>query len=47
MSDEEPAYDDRPVSEILAEMTGRPVEDFEADEYDLPELGEWHEVDDD
>lgn len=46
IDDNDVRYDDRPVSEILAELTGRPESDFEADEYDLPPLDEWIVVDD-
>lgn len=32
----EEAYIDRPVSEILAEMTGRPSAEFQPDGYEYP-----------
>lgn len=31
-------YKEKPVSEVLAEITGRPASDFSADEYPHPNL---------
>lgn len=47
--DSQPQPERKPVSEHLAEETGRPAEEFEPDydEYPLPELDdlEWEDVD--
>lgn len=48
MSLDEPTRSDgRPVEEVLAELTGRPVEDFEYDG-EIPEIDdlEWEAVED-
>lgn len=53
MSLEEPVsageYTDKSAAEILSEVTGRPVEEFQFDreEYPLPELDELESVDPD
>lgn len=45
---ERPKYRDEPVSEILAEMTGRAAAEFEAgDEYDYPHPNDLESVPED
>ena len=48
MCDDADEYDDRPADEILAEMTGRPREDFQYDG-EIPDAEdlEWERVDED
>ncbi|AAV44346.1 unknown (plasmid) [Haloarcula marismortui ATCC 43049] len=43
----EPKHRTESVSEVLAEMTGRPVSEFEADEHDFPDLDDLETVPED